>query len=177
MCNDTYVSINTPPPHAREEKETQNNGSALTLGSGLGHPPHSQRPLCLWLTLGSRATLVQGMNLSDLVAQFRLPQTDLDHYTPSGGDHVVVLAVFDHDHLGAHLLLQSCHTGPVADFLGMNRWEFSLWHLGDSATLVHYFLDAEHTPWAEAAALVEHWSKHGHYNGETNGLDPLLDDR
>lgn len=109
----------------------------------------------------------------NLLAQFRPGQQEFDRYDSSGGHHVAILAVFDHD-WEQHLLVQQCSTGPVAALLGMDSWEFALYHVtGEMVTLVHTFFDATHKPWVEAATMVAHWSQHGHYGGLSNAIEAL----
>ena len=85
------------------------------------------------------------MIYTSLLAQFRSGQTEFDSYPhPHEGRHVAVLAVFDHD-WEQHLLVQQCSTGPVARLLGMDSWEFALYHVtGDIVT----------HRWDESLALV-----------------------
>jgi len=123
------------------------------------------------LTLASRATLVQGVNVNELLSTYRPGLPELEHADPVGSTYVAVLAEFNHD-WQHHLLVKSCHTGPLARLLGMDGWEFSLWfvdHLGP--VRVHTFFDAERAPYVEAATMVECWRSHGHYGGVSNALD------
>lgn len=107
------------------------------------------------------------------------------HYVGAGeyewGDdvmrhHIVVLAIFDHD-WQQHVLVQQCSTGPVADAMGMNRWEYAFYFVqgirkrGAEFIHVRTFFDAERAPFVEAAQMVECWTQHGHYGGTLNSVE------
>lgn len=102
-----------------------------------------------------------------LLTNYRPFQTEFEHE----GDHVVVLAVFDHD-WEQHLLVQQCSTHTAARFLHMDRWEFALYYVcGDDIVHLHTFFDAPSAPLVEAAQMVTTWKQHGHYGGLSNAVE------
>lgn len=107
----------------------------------------------------------------EMLAQYRPAQQEYEAYDGLHGHHVAVLAVFDHD-WEQHLLVKQCSTGPAADFLGMNQWEYALYYRNDDAVIhIHTFFDVERTPWVQAAEMVACWSQHGHYGGTQNAVE------
>ena len=79
------------------------------------------------------------------------------------------LAVFDHDYMGCHLLIQ------VADrSVRPNPWSYKLYHRDQSdVTLVRDYGDqlwsTGDVPFISAAALVSCWRRFGHYGFEAAG--------
>lgn len=106
-----------------------------------------------------------------LLTQYTPTQTEYEAYDGSGGHHVAILAVFDHD-WEQHLLVKQCSTGTVAHFLGMDRWEYRLYYRqNDMIVHIRTFFDADRTPWTEAAEMIACWTQHGHYGGTQNAIE------
>ncbi len=106
-----------------------------------------------------------------LLSQYRPSQTEYDLYSGPSGHHVVILAVFDHD-WEQHLLVQQCSTGPVAEALGMNEWQYAFYYVSGSDIIhVRTFFDAECVPFVEAAEMVAEWVREGHYGGTQNAVE------
>lgn len=105
-----------------------------------------------------------------VLQQYQPSQTEYENNDGVNTHHVVILAVFDHD-WEQHLLVKQCSTGVLAEFMGMNRWEYALYHACDDLTHICTFFDAERSPWVEAAEMVACWSKHGHYGGKSNAVE------
>jgi hypothetical protein len=109
------------------------------------------------LTSQGRTTLVHDVSPVELLYGYQPGQNEFEAETCS----VVVLAVFDHDYLGQHLLVQ--------EWDGSNeqpRWGYVLVFLTPDPVVVHRFAAPYgQIPWVQAATLVACWSQNGHWDG------------
>lgn len=97
---------------------------------------------------------------TDLLRQYRPAETDYEMADAA----IVVLAVFDHDLDGQHLLVQEWdYTAPE------RGWIYALWYIDPwgEPMLVRRYSNTPHgqPPYLSAATLVGCWNAHGHWGG------------
>lgn len=106
-----------------------------------------------------------------LLTQYMPTQTEYETYNNGSGEHVVILAIFDHD-WEQHLLVQQCSTGVGARLLGLDEWQYAFYYVSSSNIIhVRTFFDAERVPFVEAAQMVAEWMEGGHYGGTQNAVE------